>query len=147
MRMLGVFPAIGWCEGMAIWANHAQVVELVVRLVAVNVVQFQRHWVAQPFTAATTWRDPRAGVFIREWRAKRRRRPSRKCRSSRTGACARGKRGDTRAATRCSPPAARVGVAGWIESFHTGAVAGSMYIHGLALLVQMFMTSFISPSV
>jgi len=54
MRILGVFPAIGWREGMAIRANHAQVVELVVRLVAVNVVQFQRHWAAQPFSAATT---------------------------------------------------------------------------------------------
>jgi len=54
MWILSVFPAIGWRERMAIRTNHAQVVELVIRLVTVNVVQFQRDWAAQPFTAATT---------------------------------------------------------------------------------------------
>ena len=57
MRILGVFPAIGWREGVAIWANQAQVVELIVRLVAVNVIKFQWHRAAQPFTTATTRAD------------------------------------------------------------------------------------------
>ncbi len=57
VRVFCIFPTIGWREGMAIRANQAQVVELIIRLVAVNVIQFQWHWAAQPLIAATTRAD------------------------------------------------------------------------------------------